>query len=314
VVVRPAPVSITAAAPACMRLRTRPRAASPVAFVGNARDGAPILGIIIVVIISTLGDWNCKLSPLAGWAAMMGGRRSTQLGLLVLTGFFSVVEIMVVDFALTVEPTVATLRPRFPSAPSPLGQLRPLDGAPPHARTVAHPAGRSPLGEGQGAGAFSTWTTAASSPATRTSSSWASRGAMMSARGPISSAGAVLFVPFPLRALRAGTVRLPAHGIIGAACVTALARASSQTGGRGGGSRSGGRRPKEAGDGPGTKDAGDRGPDADGALLPRTLLSSKLIGRSATPLPAGGVGVADRPFCTTSATTPTPRARRGVGT
>ncbi len=239
-----------------MGMRTFPRVALPAIFVGNARDGAPTTGTFVVVFKSTFVSRNCVLISLVSWAVRKGGRRSTQPRLQVLADSFSVIVILVDDLALAAELVAATLHPRFHSAPIHRGQGWPLDGAPPRARTAARPAGLSPSCGGQVAGAPSTCTTAASSTATWTPSPKASRDELVAVWSPTSSAGTELDVPFPHRAIRAGAGRLPAHGIIGVACGTALARASSQGAGQEGRMTSGGRRPMEEGGGPGTKEAG----------------------------------------------------------
>ncbi len=54
--------------------------------------------------------------------------------------------------------------------------------------------------------------------------------------------------------------------------------------------------------------AGDEDPRADGAILPRHLLSTRLRGRTAEPPQAGGVGVAELASRTIFAATSTPLA------
>ncbi len=164
---------------ACTGLRTCPRALLPTNLLGNARNRAPMSCAIAITINSTALLWTWTLTSLAVGAVLPGGMRSTRLRLHVLLDSFTDVVHLADTTALSAAAAAPPLLPRFRSAPYHRGHVWPLGGASPRARTVARPAGRTPLRGGQRAGPPSTCTTATSSTAAWASHSQAPRAALV---------------------------------------------------------------------------------------------------------------------------------------
>ncbi len=205
----------------------------------DARDCAPGMISLIIIIMSLGSYWTCELAVLGLGAALEVGRRSGRSPSPPLLGFF-IVHLAATD--LPNATAIASLPPatRFSPALDHLGRARPLGVVSSRARAVMHLARSAPAGVDPTSRTSSNCFPVDSSAAFGLTREQSPRTARVATWGPGSSVVARLDVHLPHLLLRPVSARLAALGGDGGYCGTALARASSQ----GGQGQDGTRRPR----------------------------------------------------------------------